>query len=195
MWTFARPSGERVAAFREAQRALAFTYPDPGCTRIDAAAPPAGYVRDHNRQLLGTGAATFARARDAIRDWVMFPPPLAHIEPHVPIAVGEVPGVLVHAFGVWFLNAARIVYVIDEPRRFAFAYGTLPGHAESGEERFLVEHLADDSVWFELVAFSRPRYWLARLAKPIARSMQRRFARMSKERMLKTVGGSATTTG
>jgi len=34
--------------------------------------------------------------------------------------------------GVWFLNAARIVYVIDEPRRFSFAYGTLPGHAERG---------------------------------------------------------------
>ena len=46
---------------------------------------------------------------------------------------------LARALGLWVLNACRIVYVIEEDgplRRFAFAYGTLPEHAESGEERF-----------------------------------------------------------
>jgi uncharacterized protein (UPF0548 family) len=28
----------------------------------------------------------------------------------------------------------RVVYVLDEPERRGFAYGTLPGHPESGEE-------------------------------------------------------------
>ena len=32
----------------------------------------------------------------------------------------------------------RVVYVVDEPDRRGFAYGTLPGHAESGEELFMV---------------------------------------------------------
>jgi uncharacterized protein (UPF0548 family) len=184
VWTLTRPSRARIAAFRLAQRELPFTYPGIGTTRDDAA-PPAGFVRDHNRQRLGAGLAVVAAARDAIRGWTMFPPPLAAIEPAgIPIATGEVAGVIVRAFGVHFLNAARIVYVIDEPRRTGFAYGTLPGHAERGEERFLVEHLADDSVWFDLLAFSRPRYWLARLAQPLARRLQRRFARLAKQRML-----------
>ena len=42
---------------------------------------------------------------------------------------------------------ARVVYVIDEPLRKGFAYGTLPGHPETGEEAFIVEYRDDDSVW------------------------------------------------
>jgi uncharacterized protein (UPF0548 family) len=114
----------------------------------------------------------------------MFAAPLAWIEPQpIPIEVGAQAGVIIHALGLWWLNAARIVYVIDEPRRFGFAYGTLPGHAECGEERFLVEHLADDSVWYDLRAFSQPRYWPARIGKPVVRRLQRRFARLSRAAM------------
>ena len=191
MWQLSRPTAERVREYREAQRRLPFSYPCVGVTR-DGGATPAGYDRDRNRQLLGTGAAAFAAARDAIRAWRMFPAPLATIEPAgIPIAEGEVAGVIVRAFGVWFLNAARIVYVIDEPRRFGFAYGTLPGHAERGEERFLVEWLADDTVWYELDAISRPRYWAARVAYPVARRLQRRFARLSKASMAAAVAPRA----
>jgi uncharacterized protein (UPF0548 family) len=96
-------------------------------------------------------------------------------------------GVVAHALGVWWLNAARIVYVIDEPRWFGFAYGTLPGHVERGEERFSVEWLDDDTVWYDLMAFSRPHYWGARLVKPFARRLQRRFVRLSKAEMCKAV--------
>lgn len=49
-------------------------------------------------------------------------------------------------FRVWSLNAARIVYVVDEPRRFGCAYETLPGHVERGEERFLIEITEGESV-------------------------------------------------
>ena len=191
MWQLSRPTAERVREYREAQRRLPFSYPCVGVTR-DGGATPAGYDRDRNRQLLGTGAAAFATARDAIRAWRMFPAPLATIEPAgTPIAEGEVAGVIVHAFGVWFLNAARIVYVIDEPRRFGFAYGTLPGHAERGEERFLIEWLTDDTVWYDLDAISRPRYWAARVAYPVARRLQRRFAWLSKASMAAAVAPRA----
>lgn len=183
MWTLTRPDAERVQAHRDAQRPLAFSYPGVGVTRDDGDAP-AGYDHDRNREPLGRGERVFMVAREAIRRWEMFPPPLATIEPKgIPIAEGEVAGVVMRVFGLWFLSAARIVYVIDEPRRFGFAYGTLPGHVEAGEERFLVEWLPDDTVVYTIVAFSQPRYWLARLGKPIARRLQRRFVRLSKRRM------------
>lgn len=156
----------------------------------DRGAPPPGFERDRYRQRLGAGAAAFDAARAAIRGWQMFPAPLATIEPAgIPIATGEVAAIVVHAFGVWFLNAARIVYVIDEPRRFGFAYGTLPGHAERGEERFLAEWLDDDTVWYDVDAISQPRYWAAQLAYPLTRRLQRQFAERSKARMAALVGG------
>jgi uncharacterized protein (UPF0548 family) len=53
------------------------------------------------------------------------------------------------------------VYVVDELSCFAYAIGTLPGHVEKGEERFMLEWLPDDSVWYDLFAFSRPQHFLA----------------------------------
>lgn len=67
---------------------------------------------------------------------------------------------------------ARVVYVIDEPLRKGFAYGTLPGHPERGEEAFVVEYRDDESVWLTIRAFSRPASWLFWLGYPIVRLMQ-----------------------
>jgi uncharacterized protein (UPF0548 family) len=184
MWQVRRPTPAQLQAFRAAQRTLPFSYPCAGVTRVGGPTPR-GFDRDQNRQRLGVGEAVFDAARSAIRAWRMFPRPLATIEPAgIPIVEGETAVVLVRLFGVWFINSARIVYVIDEPRRFGFAYGTLPGHAERGEERFLVEWLNDDSVWYDLDAVSRPRYWAAQLAYPLTRRIQRRFARRSKAAMV-----------
>jgi uncharacterized protein (UPF0548 family) len=187
MWQVRRPTPAQLQAFRAAQQRLPFSYPCVGATR-DGGPTPRGFDRDRNRQRLGTGEAVFHAARSAVRAWRMFPPPLATIEPAgIPIVEGETAVVVVRLFGVWFINSARIVYVIDEPRRFGFAYGTLPGHAERGEERFLVEWLNDDSVWYDLDAVSRPRYWAAQLAYPLTRRIQRRFARRSKSAMVQAV--------
>ena len=89
---------------------------------------------------------------------------------------------LARAVGLWVLNACRVVYVVEEEepvRRFAFAYGTLPEHAESGEERFQVEWLEDDSVWYAILAFSRPNQLFSRMAYPYVRHKQKQFARES----------------
>jgi len=91
--------------------------------------------------------------------------------------------------GLWWLNSCRIVYVIDIQDKFGFAYGTLPGHAECGEELFMVEKMPDGTVRYVLKAFSRPRVWLARLGYPIARAYQRKFVRDSKASMVKFVIG------
>jgi uncharacterized protein (UPF0548 family) len=90
-----------------------------------------------------------------------------------------------------------VVYAVDEVvggrdavHRVAFAYGTLPGHAAAGEERFAVEwHRADDAVWYDLSAFSRPRHPLMRLGRPLARRQQRRFGRDSARAMAAAVAG------
>ena len=192
MWSLRRPSGERVETFRQQQSALAFSYANVGSTLRKVA--PTGYDLDHNRARLGAGRGAFLSACDALRAWRQFPAPWAFAEPpRLPIAEGTVVAVVARAFGVWWLNAARIVYVVEEEtpvRRFGFAYGTLPGHVEQGEERFLVEWCEDDSVWYDLLAFSRPRHPLARLGYPLTRRIQRRFARDSVANMRLRGGGS-----
>lgn len=71
---------------------------------------------------------------------------------------------------------ARVVYVLDEPRRRGFAYGTLAGHPVSGEESFVVELRSDETVVFTVSAYSRPARWFTRLAGPAGRSFQRLMA-------------------
>lgn len=66
----------------------------------------------------------------------------------------------------------RVVYVVDEPDRRGAAFGTLPGHALSGEELFLVERRADGSVWFQVRIFSRPADGWWRAVTPLLRIVQ-----------------------
>jgi uncharacterized protein (UPF0548 family) len=62
----------------------------------------------------------------------------------------------------------RVVFVIDETDRRGFAYGTLPGHPESGEELFAVRYdPVTDDVHAEVVAFSRHGTWWSKLGAPI----------------------------
>jgi uncharacterized protein (UPF0548 family) len=71
----------------------------------------------------------------------------------------------------------RVVHVVDEPGRRGFAYGTLRGHPESGEELFVLEQAADGEVTLRITAFSRPRSWLARASGPAGRLVQRWITR------------------
>lgn len=190
LWFWREPSGETVAQFLEEVAQGKFSYAELGASRDDAMSPT-GYVVDHNRVKLGEGTALFEAACAELRAWRMFPAPWTMIFPaRAPISTGTVVAMQAHALGLWWLNACRVVYVIDEVgpvRRFGFAYGTLEAHVEQGEERFSVEQHADGSVWYDLRAFSRPRFWPVRLARPLARGLQRRFARESLAAMKKAV--------
>ncbi len=188
MYSLFKPSRSRIEAFLSAPANREFSYPKVGATR---GRPPEGYKFDHNRIQLGEGAEAFARAVQAVRQWKMFDMPWLQIcWPDAPIRTGTTVAVLVSHFGFWSLNPARIVYVIEENGRskeYGFAYGTLNGHAEMGEERFAVElRLNDQSVWYDLAAFSRPA-GLARLGYPFSRTLQRRFIRDSQNAMLRAV--------
>lgn len=172
------PSDQVVANFISDQRDLEFTYPEVGATNTTL--PSTGYKVDHNRIQLGHGEAICKRAVEALKKWRQFELGWVTIVPRgMAIEVGATVAVKARAFGTWSLSAARVVYVIDEARRFGFAYGTLPDHVECGEERFLIEWMPDDSVWYDIVAFSKPRHPLVRLSAPMARMLQKRFARES----------------
>ena len=154
------------------------SYAEVGASRTNA---PGGYNIDHNRMLLGRGRDAFARAKAAIENWKMFDLPWIELFPKRPrVEVGETVAVIVRHLGFFSVNISRVVYVIEENNSYGFAYGTLPAHAEQGEERFMIEYDAQtEEVWYDLFAFSRPRNLLARLGYPFSRHLQKRFARES----------------
>lgn len=69
----------------------------------------------------------------------------------------------------------RVVYTVDETDRTGFAYGTLPGHPESGEELFLLERRGTGAPVLTITAFSRPATLLSRAGGPLARLVQTRM--------------------
>ena len=66
----------------------------------------------------------------------------------------------------------RVVFVVDEPTKLGAAFGTLPGHPLAGEELFLVDRRADDSVWLTVRMFSRAADGPWKLALPVLRAIQ-----------------------
>jgi uncharacterized protein (UPF0548 family) len=192
MYLIKKPSDDQIKALIESQSRLEFTYPLVEATRHGESPP--GFVVDHNRIHLGTGQLVFEAAKRALSEWQHYR--FNWIEIHRPdevVATGQTVGVLARALGLWVLNVCRVVYVVDESkpiRRFSFAYGTLPEHAESGEERFQVQWREDNSVWYDIFAFSRPNQFLARLGYPYVRCIQKQFARDSMEALKAAVNAS-----
>ncbi|HSE30994.1 MAG TPA: DUF1990 domain-containing protein [Pyrinomonadaceae bacterium] len=192
MFFLTEPSADTVTSFINAQHGLPFSYQAVGATNGSA---PEGYVVDHNRTQIGTGAAIYKLAKDALNEWKQFDLGWVSIVPAgVQLKTGATVAVKAYTFGAWSLNAARVVYVINEAgptETFGFAYGTLPDHVETGEERFKVEwNLEDDSVWYDILAFSRPHHTLVKLAAPLARQLQKRFARESMRRIVELTSGA-----
>jgi uncharacterized protein (UPF0548 family) len=188
VFLLSKPAPDFIREFLQSQKNQPFSYAHAGASRDQA---PRGYDVDHHRVQLGSGAAVFEDARKALQQWKMFDIPwLTLCWPDTPIEANATVAVLASHAGFWSLNACRIVYVMEEHgacERYGFAYGTLPEHGERGEERFTVELRRDDnSVWYEVYAFSRPSF-LARLAYPYARLLQRRFARDSMNAMKEAV--------
>lgn len=163
-----------LTAAEEARlRELPFSYAEVGLTR--SGGTPAGYGSLRRSTVVGSGVERFERAAEAVLGWEM------HRRAGLSVRASDervVQGsVAVVRLGVGRLGVdapVRAVYVVDEPRRRGFAYGTLPGHPESGEEAFVVELDDHGRVTFTVTAFSRPAILLARLAGPVGRAVQAR---------------------
>lgn len=182
MFLLKRPIKLEIEAFIAAARGSVLTYADVSATDSE---PPPGYVLDHNRIELGRD---WESAKEAIREWRMFDFDWVELcWPDTPIETGQTVAVLIRHFGLYSLNAVRIVYTIDEPDWFGFAYGTLEDHGESGEERFMVGRDGDGKIWYDLKAFSKPNHALAKLGYPIVRMLQKRFGQDSKRAMFRAV--------
>ena len=147
---------------------LALTYPDVGAT---AATLPAGYSHVRVSHRIGSGRDRFEQAAGAVMRYGMLRGAGVRVTATTEIAV--VGTDVLGRLGP-FVAPCRVVYVTDEPNRRGFAYGSLPGHAVSGEEMFGVRFdPADDAVYSEIVAFSRPATWWSRLGAPVLTLAQR----------------------
>ena len=186
MIKLSKPTAEEINYYVGARSQLPFTYSEQGVTRQDGQRP--GYVCDHNRIRLGSGGSLYKEAIEALGRWHQFELGWIRVcTNEVPINPGSTVCLLLHILPVWAIFCCRVVYIIDDDgpiKRFGFAYGTLPGHPEAGEERFTIEwHSKDDSVWYDILAFSRPGNFVVALGYPFGRAMQRRFANESKRVM------------
>jgi uncharacterized protein (UPF0548 family) len=78
-----------------------------------------------------------------------------------------------HLAAIRIAAPCRVVYVISESARRGFAYGTLSGHPERGEEAFIISQHEDATVTFTINAFSRAASPLAKAAGPLGELIQR----------------------
>jgi uncharacterized protein (UPF0548 family) len=185
-----QPSEQRINRFLKVAASSGFSYSELGATNSPALPPL--FTVDHNRIRLGSGSLIWYQAVEGVKKWKMFNIPWVSLcWPTAPIAEGSNVAVLAHRFGFFWLNACRIVYVVNQDetkKRYGFAYGTLTDHAESGEERFLVEWDREtDTVSYDLLAFSRPNHFLSQIGYPLSRRLQKRFAAESKAAMVRAI--------
>jgi uncharacterized protein (UPF0548 family) len=158
-------------------RAAAYTYEAVGHTAVG---PVAGFhwlARSavlQRRDFEGAAEDLFSwqlQARSGLRVYASHTP----VEPGSLVVMRLGPGRLALRI------PCRVVYVVDEPDRRGFAYGTLPGHPVVGEERFALNRLGDGRLELTISAFSRPASKLAKLGGPVGRlgqdAMLRRYLR------------------
>jgi uncharacterized protein (UPF0548 family) len=142
-----------------------FTYSEVGATAL-IMPTDAHHVR--RSELIGQGALCFSTAADVLMSWEMHRRAGLRVTASSSRATPDATVVMRIGVGFGPVVPCRVVYIITEDRRIGFAYGTLLGHPESGEEAFVVELLPDDQVRVQITAFSRPARWYSRLGGPAA---------------------------
>jgi uncharacterized protein (UPF0548 family) len=147
------------------------TYPEVGRTRGDM---PLGYQHLSRSLVVGVGVDCFREASTTLLQWDVHRRAGMSVRASSESVMEGAVAVLRLGWGLLGVNApVRVVYVIEEAHRRGFAYGTLPGHPERGEEAFVVELRDGGEVSFAIRAFSRPESLLARAGGPVARAVQR----------------------
>ena len=149
---------------------MTLTYPEVGAT---AGELPLGYQHLHASREVGTGRELFDQCAEVVMTWGVQRGAGLVVVPGGRVVDGAEHRITLR-FGPFRTTApCRVVYVVDEPDRQGFAYGTVEGHPECGEESFVVSIDEDGVVTFDVTAFSRPARWFARLGGPVTRAIQR----------------------
>jgi uncharacterized protein (UPF0548 family) len=134
---------------------------------------PPGYRHDRYEAAVGGGRGLFHDSIEAIRSWQAQRGAGIDVVPSTAwVDEDETVLLLIRAGVLEAVAPCRVVYVVEEPSRFSFAYGTLPGHPERGEVAFTIGLDASDAVTFEVRSFSRTVDPFARLGAPLARRLQ-----------------------
>jgi uncharacterized protein (UPF0548 family) len=161
--------GTLTSARETVLRAENLTYPEVGSTLRDM---PEGYRRFVRSRRLPT-RGSFDLARAELFAWqVQCRAGLQVLASSDHVETDAVVDLLLGIGRLSLVAPCRVVYVIDEPGRCGFAYGTLPGHPESGEEAFVLTTRADRGSDLTVIAFSRPATALSRLAGPAGQMVQ-----------------------
>lgn len=156
--------------------ALPLTYAEVGGSLREPL--PAGYLHTRESVVLGRGRELFERHADAVLRFDMHRRAGLLVETRAPVAVVGVDLEVALPIGPVRVRALdRVVAVVDEPDRRGFAYGTLAGHPEQGEESFVVSIDADGAVRLDIRAFWRSVRWYSRLGGPVTVATQRAITR------------------
>jgi uncharacterized protein (UPF0548 family) len=148
-----------------------FTYPEVGATRDDELPP--GYVHGRRTAAVGHGEADFERAVAAVFDWRMQKSVGLRVRASGPPSQPGTVVVLTAGFRRFGYDIpCRVVWARTDGDAQGFAYGSLPGHPESGEESFVVTLGPGGDVVFTTRVFSRLASPLARFGGPISRAVQ-----------------------
>jgi uncharacterized protein (UPF0548 family) len=161
-----RPAPAALEAVAHSGAGRAVTYGPVGAS-LGAALPP-GYRHDRRQ----VDVASFALAADGLRRWQAHAGAGVSVAPRDAPTPGATVAVALPLGPVSAIAPCRVVAVVDSPDRYGFAYGSLPGHPEEGEESFVVERDSAGRVIFRVVAFSRPAGWLVRVGGPVSRLVQ-----------------------
>lgn len=177
MFFLSNPSDAQILAVLADLSDAPFTHVEVGSTEQDLVRAPPGFTLDRYGTELGRGRDVFERACAALSRIENYPPSFTRIvrQPGE-LAPGRMFATIASHPGFYSAHPCRVLYVMREEQRFGFGFGTLPGHAESGEERFMIT-FDGEQVRYEIQAFSRPHGLLSRLAAPISRAYQLRFQR------------------
>ncbi|MEV5825282.1 DUF1990 domain-containing protein [Spirillospora sp. NPDC052242] len=153
-----------------------FTYPEVGATRDGLR--PEGYRYLRERTRVGEGPDALRAAVDAVVGLRMHRALPVRLIASGPRAEPGVDVEVTVGVGPLRLRApCRVVWARLDERGGGFGYGTLPGHAMSGEESFAVDMDDAGAVWLTVTSFSRPATAAGRLAGPFGPLFQRLYAR------------------
>lgn len=154
---------------------LDLTYAEVGAT---AGKLPAGYHHVDVERVVGHGREQFERAGDDLLAGLVQRRAGVAIElSDVPLRRGTRVQQRLRVGPLRFTAPCVVVWAARTSDTCGFAYGTLPGHPERGEERFEVRLDTSGDVIFRIVVFSAPGRWFTRLGGPIARGVQTRTIR------------------